>query len=699
MSRVQVSAIACRSTVLLGFWLGSISTGHADLVAHWKLDEGDGEVFADSAAGSDGFLPQGITVEWGEGPPIQENAVRFLGSSSFIATEFPGIGGGNPRTVAFWFRTTDTSAYFLAWGANRTGEKWHIRLNGGSGVIRTEFQGGQNFATTNLLDGEWHHVASVFPEGATEGGELLHYVDGVLDPQAGGNSVTINTAVGDGSADWADGNSTGSYFVHFGAVLAHGFGRMLDGSMADVRIYDEALDEAAIQDVMTAGRCLVGRTIGSVHYVPGGDPVTVTLEARGVSGKTTITETFPDGLAVGDAGGGTVNGNTIAFSLTADGTVSYTLTTPDDFCEEISLSGAFTGAGDSCEGNVFGRSAVACAFGCSEVRERGAVPAMLIIGPIDLGGNAGPQCDDNGNLGFTDYLRSADGSVNEANLEVVFGDEIEPDFLGAAGGVGVAFASNPDINPRIAEGILTVWIADADANGRINFNDADNLGTPLDDYVIYSVVYLDNTTGDALPVTLRVGSDDAVKVLVNGEQVWLNAVCRGVPGVDASDPVAVVLEPGINTVLIAVVERGGGTDVRLLVYDEFNSVPLDDGSVVACLVAEEPDIMPPGERFVRGDADANGSINLTDGIVVLNFLFLGGTAPRCMDAADVDDSGGNNPTLTDAVVIFNWLFSGGVPPSEPTPSAPNYVATDCGVDPTEEGDQLDCASPPMVCRP
>src|SRR5690606_22086329 len=34
-----------------------------------------------------------------------------------------------------------------------------------------------------------------------------------------------------------------------------------------------------------------------------------------------------------------------------------------------------------------------------------------------------------------------------------------------------------------------------------------------------------------------------------------------------------------------------------------------------------------GTRFVRGDADANGNVNLTDGIVVLNYLFQGGVDP------------------------------------------------------------------------
>ncbi|MCZ6795489.1 MAG: hypothetical protein O7J95_17940, partial [Planctomycetota bacterium] len=100
--------------------------------------------------------------------------------------------------------------------------------------------------------------------------------------------------------------------------------------------------------------------------------------------------------------------------------------------------------------------------------------------------------------------------------------------------------------------------------------------------------------------------------------------------------------------------------------------------------------------FVRGDADSNGSINLTDGIVILNFLFLGAAAPACLDAADTDDDGGERPSLTDAVIIFSWLFSGGPPPAAPRPDAPNYVAENCGPDVTD--DAMDCAMLSPVCQ-
>jgi hypothetical protein len=87
-------------------------------------------------------------------------------------------------------------------------------------------------------------------------------------------------------------------------------------------------------------------------------------------------------------------------------------------------------------------------------------------------------------------------------------------------------------------------------------------------------------------------------------------------------------------------------------------------------------------RFLRGDSDANGVVNITDAVRILNSLFLGLGDIPCADAADADDSGALN--ITDAVRILNVLFLGvGEIPAPGTAS--------CGVDPTT--DDLGCAAP------
>ena len=103
---------------------------------------------------------------------------------------------------------------------------------------------------------------------------------------------------------------------------------------------------------------------------------------------------------------------------------------------------------------------------------------------------------------------------------------------------------------------------------------------------------------------------------------------------------------------------------------------------------------PAGPTFVRGDANSDGAINLTDGVVPLLFLFSGGAAPTCADAADTNDTG--NVEITDAIIIFSWLFTGGAAPAAPSPLSPGYSAEECAADPTKDG--LGCELPSPVCQ-
>ncbi len=96
-------------------------------------------------------------------------------------------------------------------------------------------------------------------------------------------------------------------------------------------------------------------------------------------------------------------------------------------------------------------------------------------------------------------------------------------------------------------------------------------------------------------------------------------------------------------------------------------------------IASEP-------RFVRGDANGDRLVDITDGISILDFLFLGGRVPPCFDAADANDSGGDALDISDAVSLFGFLFLG----SLPALPAPGHEA--CGPDPT--ADLLGCAAYP-----
>lgn len=66
--------------------------------------------------------------------------------------------------------------------------------------------------------------------------------------------------------------------------------------------------------------------------------------------------------------------------------------------------------------------------------------------------------------------------------------------------------------------------------------------------------------------------------------------------------------------------------------------------------------LPKEAAFVRGDANFDDAVNISDAIFTLAFLFLGGPAPLCDDAADADDNG--RLDITDAIRILNSLFLG-----------------------------------------
>jgi len=98
--------------------------------------------------------------------------------------------------------------------------------------------------------------------------------------------------------------------------------------------------------------------------------------------------------------------------------------------------------------------------------------------------------------------------------------------------------------------------------------------------------------------------------------------------------------------------------------------------------------------FHRGDANEDGSLDISDGLCILAFLFDGGDAPSCLESGDANNDG--KLDCSDSIMILGYLFLGTRPPAEPgPPPAP------CGPDPDAPGTPGDlgceaydhCASP------
>ncbi|MCZ6795723.1 MAG: hypothetical protein O7J95_19120, partial [Planctomycetota bacterium] len=74
----------------------------------------------------------------------------------------------------------------------------------------------------------------------------------------------------------------------------------------------------------------------------------------------------------------------------------------------------------------------------------------------------------------------------------------------------------------------------------------------------------------------------------------------------------------------------------------------------------------PRGRFLRGDADCSGDVNLADPVQTLNSLFLGAGPLCCEAAADADAS--RRVNVSDVVFSLNFLFRGGRTLPAPFPS-------------------------------
>jgi hypothetical protein len=67
--------------------------------------------------------------------------------------------------------------------------------------------------------------------------------------------------------------------------------------------------------------------------------------------------------------------------------------------------------------------------------------------------------------------------------------------------------------------------------------------------------------------------------------------------------------------------------------------------------------------IARGDCNAEGEVNISDVIYLINYLFRYGPSPTPTEVGNVDcDSG---VTVSDAIYLINYFFKGGPPPGDP----------------------------------
>jgi hypothetical protein len=96
-------------------------------------------------------------------------------------------------------------------------------------------------------------------------------------------------------------------------------------------------------------------------------------------------------------------------------------------------------------------------------------------------------------------------------------------------------------------------------------------------------------------------------------------------------------------------------------------------------------------KFIRGDANGSGAVDVSDVVYLSNYVQNGSPDPPCLDACDVDDNSAVNQS--DVAYLTNYLFSGGPPPQPPFPSCDRDPPSQLGAFPPVV-DPLTCFASP-----
>lgn len=174
---------------------------------HWSFDEiKDDKVLPTSR----GIKPYEATIH---SKPIFEkgkvgNCATLDGIDDYFTTNYPGIGGSSPRTVAFWVKIPPktkavNSISMLAWGSYEGQGKtfqisWNwLKKDGRYGALRAGLFHGQATGSKDIRDGKWHHAAIVIYGGgkADVSTHIFLYLDGELHKTSRKSVLKINTDI------------------------------------------------------------------------------------------------------------------------------------------------------------------------------------------------------------------------------------------------------------------------------------------------------------------------------------------------------------------------------------------------------------------------------------------------------------------------------------------------------------------------
>lgn len=244
-----------------------------DPIGYWRMEEIAGTVATDSSlSGDDATYEASVDLGLASTSPLLGNAAGFDDQkdteNDFVQLSQPLAIGSSSNTVEAWVRVDpgllqagERAGSILGnFGAGGSGiANWEIHTDG---RLRIYWNTGEvdELGTTDLSDGDWHHVAVVRDTGADE---FVAYVDG---------AVELTTA-----SSGSDIAFTASALHRIGSDHQAGTPIVFNGAIDELAVYDRALTPTEIAEHYQAGAQLAGQgfespfNLGDLQPGNGGD--------------------------------------------------------------------------------------------------------------------------------------------------------------------------------------------------------------------------------------------------------------------------------------------------------------------------------------------------------------------------------------------------------------------------------------------
>ena len=220
--------LICWASILFVLVLaGNVS---AELVAHWKFDDGAGNTAADSVGNAHPGTIGGV-ANWVNGQ--LGAALDFDGSTNYvdIGGDQPVVSGTFSLTMWIYARGVPTAAGDLRMPLSN--DTWadraiHVHIVAETSLFKIDTKNGTDISSNTVIQADqWYHVAGTLDAA----GESKIYIDGVLD----------NSATGNGREYIIGPANIGAYQES---------SRFFNGMIDDVRIYNHVLSEAEVHETM-----------------------------------------------------------------------------------------------------------------------------------------------------------------------------------------------------------------------------------------------------------------------------------------------------------------------------------------------------------------------------------------------------------------------------------------------------------------